>query len=306
MMLDPVIFSIEIFGFTLALHWYGVLIMAGVVVGTFIASREVKRRGGDPNLVWEVLAWILVAAVIGARLWFVATDILGGSRRYLENPASIIGIAEGGLRGLHIYGAILFGAIAAYVWARRNRVDLWLILDSAGIPLLIGQALARPANYINQELYGHPTDLPWGIQIDAAHRLGPWRDTNQYPVETTRFHPTFAYEMAVNVLVAGLILWLTRRFWDRLRPGVAFGLWLILAGLGRFIIEFFRPDQPRIPGTGLSFTRTVNVLMMLAGVLLILVKYEVLRLPFLSAGSTAYAIQPAPSAEAGTSTETPD
>jgi phosphatidylglycerol:prolipoprotein diacylglycerol transferase len=149
-MLDPVIFSIEVFGFTLSLRWYGVLIMAGVVVGALITTSEVKRRGGDPDWVWEGLVWVIPAGIIGARLWFVVADILGGNTRYLDNPARIIGVAEGGLRGLHIYGAVLFGGVAACVWARRRKIDIWLVLDSVAPAMLIGQALARPANFINQ------------------------------------------------------------------------------------------------------------------------------------------------------------
>ena len=194
------------------------------------------------------------------------------------------------MRGLHIYGAILFGALAGYVWARRRKIDMWLLLDSVAPSLLIAQAIARPANFINQELYGPPTDLPWGISILPGNRLPEWSDLSEYPAETTRFHPTFAYEMIWNLLAGGFILWVTRRYEEKMKPGAAFAMWLILAGLGRFIIEFFRPDQPRVPGTGFSYTRIANVLMILGGTLLLLIKYEVLRLPFVSPGPSSYVI----------------
>jgi prolipoprotein diacylglyceryltransferase len=87
-----------------------------------------------------------------------------------------------------------------------------------------------------------------------------------------------------------LILWFTRHYKSKAKPGAAFAMWLILAGVGRFFIEFFRPDQPRVPGTGVSYTRIANVFMILAGILLLLIKYEVLRLPFLSPGTSSYVI----------------
>jgi phosphatidylglycerol:prolipoprotein diacylglycerol transferase len=294
--IDPVIFSVDIFGITIALRWYGVLVMTVVLLGTWLTSRGIKWRGGDPDLVWSALFWVVIPAIAGARLWYVIGDILGGSTRYLDDPISILKTTQG---GLHIYGAFLFGGVAAYLWARHNKVDAWLILDSVAPALLISQGLARPVNFINQELYGPPTDLPWGIPIAAGHRLPPWNDLETYPVDATRFHPTFAYEMIWNLVAGGVLLWLSRRYADRWKPGTAFAGWLILAGVGRFLIEFFRPDQPRLPGTDISFTRVVASLMALAGTLMLLVKYEVIRLPFLSPGPDAYKIVPAEPAEAG-------
>jgi phosphatidylglycerol:prolipoprotein diacylglycerol transferase len=286
-MVDPVIFTVKILGITFALRWYGVLIATALVFGVWFTSREVRRKGEDPEHVLDALLWVVPVGVIGARLWYVANDILGGDRYYLENPARIINIPSG---GLHIYGAILLGGLAALLYARQHKVDFWLFLDSVAPGLLIGQAIARPANFINQELYGPPTDLPWGIAIDGANRLSPWDDLARYPEDTTRFHPTFAYEILWNLAAASLLIWLARRFEKMARPGVTFAAWLILAGTGRFIIEWFRPDQPRLAGTDISFTRIAAALMVLAGTLFILVKWEIVRAPFWSPGATSYAI----------------
>ena len=291
-MIDPVIFSIRIGNFHLDLRWYGLLIVTGVVVGAWIAAREVRRRGENPEYVWEGLLWALVAGLVGARLWYVVNDILGGRSRYLDDPLSIIRITEG---GLHFYGAILFGLVAVIIFARRRQLDMWLLLDSVAPSLLIGQAIARPANFINQELYGPPTDLPWGIPISADHRLPPWHDLSLYPEETTRFHPAFAYEMIWNLLAAGLLLWISRRFYDKLKPGALFAGWMILAGLGRFIIEWFRPDQPRVPGTDISYSRIVSALLAIGGVVMLLIRYEVIRIPILSQWRDSYSIAPVPS-----------
>jgi phosphatidylglycerol:prolipoprotein diacylglycerol transferase len=158
-------------------------------------------------------------------------------------------------------------------------MDVWLFLDSIGPTVLLGQAIARPANFINQELYGQPTQLPWGIPIDAAHRIDVYKDLVQYPLETTRFHPTFAYEMIWNFLAFALIIYLTRRFFERLKPGAVFFGWLVLAGMGRFLIEFFRPDQPHLGNSWLSFTQIATIAMMLVGLLMLAFRFGIFKLP---------------------------
>lgn len=287
-MIDPIIFTINLFGIQLSLRWYGVLIMSAVLVGTWLTSREVKRRGADPEFVWDVMPIVLIAGVIGARLWYVLNATLGGSRYFVENPIKILAIPEG---GLHIFGAFILGVISVVWYARRRKMDLLLLLDAVAPALLFGQALARPANFINQELYGPPTTLPWGIPIDALHRLPPWNDLTLYPVETTRFHPTFAYEMVWNILAGSLLLWLARRYGKQVKPGALFAGWMVLAGIGRFWIEAFRPDQPRIPGTELSYSALVSILLAVAGVIWLLARYRILKIPGISNSREAYKLQ---------------
>ncbi|RPJ22580.1 MAG: prolipoprotein diacylglyceryl transferase [Chloroflexi bacterium] len=276
-MIDPVIFTINLFGREIALRWYGVIVMIGVVVGSLIVERELKRRGEKSDLIWDALIWVLPIGIIGARLWYVFNAILGGNRSYLENPASIIRVWEG---GLHIFGGFLFGAAALLLYLRRNNLDPWLFLDAAGPAALVGQGIGRIANFINQELYGPPTDLPWGIKIEAAHRLPQFQDLGLFPVETTRFHPTFAYEMLWNFASAGLLLWLARRYEKDLKPGALFGGWLVLAGIGRLIIEFFRPDQPKIPALGISYSAIFAALMAIVGAVLLMVRYKAINPKF--------------------------
>jgi phosphatidylglycerol:prolipoprotein diacylglycerol transferase len=285
--IDPVIFSFTMGNLTFSLYWYGLLVMLGVVGATFLSTIEFKRRGQDQDYVWDSLLYVLPAGIIGARLWYVANTTLGGDMRYIENPISILNLKQG---GLHYFGAILFGAIAFYIYAQKMGLDMWLALDAVAPGLLLGQAIARPANFINQELYGQPTNLPWGIKIDAQHRIAPWNDITVFPEETTRFHPTFAYEILWNFIAMGVLLIVSRKYEEKLKPGVIFGGWLILAGVGRNIIEFFRPDQPVIPGTAFSYSRLVAVLMIIAGTLLILIKYQVLKIGFISPGRDSYLI----------------
>lgn len=286
-MIDPVIISFNIGTVTIALRWYGVLVMIGVLVATWITSVEFKRRDENPDHIWDALVWMIPAGMLGARLWYVANATLGGSRYYIENPIQILNTTQG---GLHFYGGLLFGAIALIIYTRKYKVDLWLFLDSVAPTILIGQAVARPANFINQELYGPPTTLPWGIKIDAAHRLAPWNDIITFPLETTRFHPTFAYEILWNLLAAEILLLIARHYEDKIKPGVIFYAWLVLSGIGRVIIEIWRPDQPRIPGTDFSFTRLVAVLMAIIGTILMLDKLRVIRIPFIPEGPGTYTL----------------
>lgn len=288
--MDPILFSFEIFGRTIELHWYGLLVALGVAAAAWLAEREVKRRGENPEHVWNALLWLLPIGIVGARLWYVVNSIAGGSSVYLDNPAKIFAVWEG---GLHFFGGLLFGAVTLFFYARHYKLDLWLFLDSVAPVTMIGQAIARPANFINQELYGPPTSLPWGISIDAFHRIGEFRDLLKYPLETTRFHPTFAYEMIWNFITAGTLLFAANRWPEKFKPGAVLAWWLILAGSGRVFVEFFRPDQPVIAGTFLTTSQLVSALMGLAGLILLMARHGTFNIPGLKFPET-YQIAPAP------------
>ena len=269
MHIDPVIFTIGNF----SLRWYGVIVMTGVIVGSLLIENELKRRGENSDSIWDALVWILPVGILGARLWFVANATIGGNRYYIENPSHILKIWEG---GLHIYGGLLLGAIALIYYLRKNNLDVWLFFDIAGPALLIGQGIGRIANFINQELYGPPTTLPWGINIELIHRLPQFADLPA----TTRFHPTFAYEMLWNFAAAGLLLWLYRRYEDEIKPGTLFAGWLMLAGVGRVWIEFFRPDQPKIGDSFVSYSMVAAALMAISGAILLMARYKAINLAF--------------------------
>lgn len=268
-MIDPVIFSFKLFELQVTLRWYGVLVMLGAVVGALWAEREIRRRGENGESIWDAMIWVLPAGIIGARLWYVANNILGGSTYYLDNPAKIFNIPEG---GLHFFGGLLFGMIALFIFLQRSGKDKWLFLDAIAPATLLGQAIARPANFINQELYGPPTGLMWGIPIEASHRLAQY-PASLFPVETTRFHPAFAYEMILNLLIVLFLWWLSRRYAQQLKPGAVFSAWLLLAGFSRTFIEFFRPDQPRIGDSFVSYTMLVSFLMAIVGAVMLLARY---------------------------------
>jgi len=291
-MMDPVIHTFEIFGREFSLRWYGVIVMVGVVVGSLMVERALKRHGENSDTIWDALVWVLPIGIIGARLWYVLNATIGGNRYYIENPIQIINIPQG---GLHIFGGFLFGAVALLTYLRRNKLDPWLFLDSAGPAMLIGQGIGRIANFINQELYGPPTDLPWGIKIEAEHRLPEFQGLS----EATRFHPTFAYEMLWNFASAGILLWLSRRYGKTLKPGTIFAGWLIAAGFGRAWLElFFRPDQPKIPGTIISYSGIFAGLMGIVGVIMLMARYKKISLPVAENWEEEYQISTQPKLQA--------
>lgn len=300
-LIDPVIFTIGNF----SLRWYGVIVMTGVIIGSLMVERTLKRYGENPDAIWDALVWwvsfgptiktpigsfrlglplgVLPMGIIGARLWYVANATLGGSRLYVEDPSQIYKIWEG---GLHIYGALVLGAVTLILFLKRRNLDPWLFLDAAGPALLVGQAIGRVANFINQELYGPPTTLPWGIPIDRLHRLPQFAALP----ETTRFHPTFAYEMLWNFAAAGVLLWLWNRYRDEIKPGTILAGWMMLAGIGRAWIEFFRPDQPKIGDTLITYSMVAAAVMAVGGAILLMARYKAIPLAFAETWEESYHI----------------
>ncbi len=285
--IDPILFNFDL-GFTqLTVRWYGILIVLGALSAAFYASWYVKRKEYDPNIVWDAMIWILISGIVGARIWYVIADIIGGNSRYLDNPISILFVHQG---GLNILGGIVLAALVGWYYARRNQVDFWLLADAIGPAYLIGQAIGRWGNFINQELYGPPTTLPWGIPIEAQQRLAPWNDISQYPVETTFFHPTFAYEMIWNLIFAGLLTYFIVKHDDKLKPGMVAAISLIIAGVGRTLIEtYFRPDQPSFFGLGVSTSMIVSIIFALVGLFILLVKAGKIKVPFMQPSPDHYA-----------------
>ncbi|MBI5944791.1 MAG: prolipoprotein diacylglyceryl transferase [Chloroflexi bacterium] len=277
-MIDPIILSFKFFNLEIVLRWYGVLVMLGAVAGALIAEREIRRRGENGDVIWDAMVWVLPFGILGARLWYVASNILSGSTYYTEDPSflKIINTLDG---GLHFFGGLLFGGITLLIYLNKNGYDFWLFLDAIAPAVFIGQALARPANFINQELYGQPTNLPWGIKIDPSQlyqtptsMIGHSQQEVLEFIKVTRFHPTFAYEMILNILLALLLLWVSRQYKERIKPGAIFSGWLVLAGLARAFIELFRPDQPKIGNSFVSYTMFVSFLMAIVGVVMLLIR----------------------------------
>jgi phosphatidylglycerol:prolipoprotein diacylglycerol transferase len=243
----------------LTFHYYGLLIMTGAVIGTFLARRLLRERGvKDPDIVWDALIWALVFGVIGARLYHVFTPSKSlleagiDTRYYLTHPIDLIAAWNG---GLGMPGAIIGGAIGLWLFTRRNNIDIRILLDVAAPATAFGQALGRWGNFINQELYGPPTDLPWGIYIRPENRLEGFETFE-------RFHPLFLYESLWNLANVVLLVWLYRKYPNRLKPGDLFLIYLISYPLGRFLLEFLRIDY--VPLFGINFNQIVMLLVALA------------------------------------------
>ncbi|MEM8531531.1 MAG: prolipoprotein diacylglyceryl transferase [Chloroflexota bacterium] len=234
----PEIFTIG----PITLRWYGLLIMAGVLAGGYVASRYVQKRGHDPNTIWDLMLWVMIPALLGARLYYVFIQSPRGPDgfdRFMANPGLILQIWTG---GLHIFGEFVFGFAALIAFVRWQKLPLLVYLDAVGLALPLAQAIGRQANFINQELYGPPTTLPWGLLIDGNHRVPPYTDLVQYP-EGTLFHPLFLYESVWNFIGFGVLFWISRRYASMLKAGDLFLMYLIWYPFGRFFIEFLRTDS---------------------------------------------------------------
>lgn len=241
---DPIIFEIG----PLTLRWYGVLMVTAILIGSWVASNYLSRRGENSDNLWDMLLWIIIPAFIGARLYYVFVQSPRSEQGigfYLSSPGEILNIAGG---GIHIFGAFIAGAIALYLYCRWQKLPTLIYLDAIALALPLAQAIGRWGNFINQELYGPPTDLPWGLKIDPQHRISPYNDLSEYP-PSVRFHPLFLYESLWNFLGFGILFWISRRYQTQLRRGDIALMYLIWYPFGRFWLEFLRTDSWFFPGT---------------------------------------------------------
>ena len=257
-MIDPILFQIG----ELKVHWYGVIIASAVLVAGWVGTVEARRRGEDPEVGWSMLLPVLVLGVIGARLYHV----IHLWDYYSENPGQILVIWNGGLA---IAGAVIGGVIAIWAYTRWAKLNTLRWFDIFASTMLLAQAIGRLGNFVNQELYGPPTDLPWGIQILAANREGPWMDLIAYPEATTRFHPLFAYEAILNLVGFVLILWIARRFAHRLFDGDVLMLYLIWYSGVRIYLETFRVENWIFAGLPMATWVGIITILLAAGVLVV-------------------------------------
>lgn len=262
--IDRVAFTI--FGFDI--YWYGILVTLGIAIGAIWAAREIDRRGQNVDELYNGLIVVVFAGYLFARLTYVMLDMIAGAQ--YESLIDVFNIRAG---GVNILGGFLGAALAGWLYVRWRRLRFWHYADVAGPALLIAQAIGRWGNFINQELYGPPTELPWGILIDPQFRLPQYSNLALYPPET-RFHPTFLYEFIVLFAGFVLLVWLNHRYRERWKPGTLFGLFLIWWGGNRAWIELFRPDQATIGNTVITYSMLVAIVLAIAGALVLLARYD--------------------------------
>ena len=240
----------------LHLQLYGVCVLLGFFVWVLVTARLWQRGGGDGiEAAWACLLAAPVA-FIGARLYHVITDY----GVYSANPTGIFDVAQG---GLSIFGAVAGGIFALVFYANVRGWPIATFLDCAIVGIPLAQAIGRWGNYFNQELFGRPTDLPWGLHVDEAFRPYGYATYEQ-------FHPVFLYEsvLDVGIFIALGLLW--RPLHERFRPGCIVGAYLILYGVVRVLMELLRSDPSNMIGP-FRLNLVVGVLVLLTGALILIV-----------------------------------
>ena len=263
---------ITLFG-GLQLRYYGILIVVAMLIAASVATRLAKLDGRDPEHVWGILTWAIIPGIIFARLWFVTfpprSVVVEGfdALYYWSNFFAADGAIAIWTGGLSIFGAVLGGLLGALIYLRRNHLAVPAWLDIAAVALPLGQAIGRWANYINQELYGIPTTLPWGIQIDSANRILEYKSTVEYPVSTTLFHPLFLYELLWSLVAFIVLLSLFNRNRHQLKVGTLFLYYLAQYSVIRFLLEFLRIETTFYGNINFSQVVTLIILAVSLGLL---------------------------------------
>jgi len=225
----------DVFGWSLPLdfriHAYAICILLGIVAAVILTNRRLNARGVERWIIIDIAIWAVPFGIVGGRLFHVLThfsDYFGPGR----DPWSFLYIWEGGLA---IFGALILGSVGAYFGCRQVGLRFTAFLDAVAPAMLLAQAFGRLGNYFNHELFGLPTSLPWGLQIESSNAAYP----TGLP-EGTLFHPTFLYEIIWNVVGVAVILLIDRRF--QLQWGRVLALYLIWYGIGRSVLESIRVD----------------------------------------------------------------
>ncbi|MBZ0308748.1 MAG: prolipoprotein diacylglyceryl transferase, partial [Anaerolineae bacterium] len=270
----------DIFGTTLnpTLHFYGLLIVIGILAGTSLTAWLSKREGKNPEHVWNGMMWAVALGVIGARLWFVffppvATAEAGKDtawmlKNFFDLNDGAIAIWSG---GLGIFGAVIGGFIGVLIYVFRAKLtDLWVWIDMAAIGLPLGHAIGRWGNYVNQELYGKPTDLPWAISIDNPPA--------KY-ADAAGFHPLFLYESLWNLALCGFLLWLWFNYRSRLYKGDFLLIYLMGYAPIRFMLEFLRVEIAEVPGLGINSSQAITAIAFAAAAAVFIYRHQFAEVP---------------------------
>jgi phosphatidylglycerol---prolipoprotein diacylglyceryl transferase len=258
----------------LTVRFYGLILMSGVVAAAVLSYFLAKRRKLDTEIVLDSLTWVVIGGVIGARIWHILTPPASMVEQgittlyYLTHPLAALAIWQG---GLGIPGAVAGGALAFYLYARKRGLSFGIWADIFAPGLALGQAIGRWGNFVNQEVYGAPTNLPWAITIDPEHRLPEFMDIATY-------HPLFLYESLFNLINMALLLWIQRRYSEKHKPGDIFLTYLVTYPVFRFFMEFLRLDRSYVGGINANQTMMLMIAALSAGWLVWRHKDSLLRL----------------------------
>jgi len=211
----------------LTLRWYGAMIVTACFVGLWLAKKEAERSGIEKQRIEDFFLFAIVAAIVGARLYYV---IFTDPGLFLRNPFSVFAIWEGGLA---IHGAILGGLSVGLIFTRKYKIPFWKFADTLAPSLILGQAIGRIGCFFNGDAHGYPTDMPWGMVYSPESPAG-----QMFPGQA--LHPTQLYEMIFNLIIFG-VLWRVRK--KIKTKGILFLLYVMLYSTERIFVEYFRADK---------------------------------------------------------------
>ncbi len=230
---------------------YALCIITGIIVAVWLSERRWAARGGTPGDISDLALWAVPFGLVGARAYHVATDW----ERYFGEGGSPIAALYVWRGGLGVWGGVALGALGVVIGARLKGIRVLPVLDTIAPTVLVAQAIGRWGNWFNQELFGRPTDQPWGLEIDPAHRPAGYEDV-------ATFHPTFLYECLWNLAAFAVLIWLERRF--RLGHGRVVAAYVMLYTAGRAWIEHLRIDPVQLDDVGgLRFNVWMSIVMFL-------------------------------------------
>lgn len=257
---DPIAFHLG----PLPVYWYGIAYAAGLFASYMVLVRQARRFGQDPEIVGNGLIVIAIAALIGGRLYHVIDQ-------WALYQHDLLKIVLPPYSGLGVYGGLITGVIAFIALVRYHRISGWVWADIVAPALFTMQAVGRWGNFFNQELYGPPTNLPWGIAIDCAHRVAAY-PCSAFPEATTAFQPLFLYESLSGLAGAALLIWLSRRRPYPLRPGDQILIFFIWYAVVRFLLENLRTGNWFV--SGIATAQLMSILFGLGAFLLLVYRHR--------------------------------
>lgn len=217
------------------IHFYALFILTGIVLAILLADYRLKARGARGGEALDIALWTVPIAIIGARIFHVLTH----TGDYFYPGADLLAVFRIWEGGIAIYGGLIGGALGAWIGSKKSGIKFWAFADAVAPGILLAQAIGRWGNYFNQELFGLPTTLPWGLEIDQFNPAYP----DGLPAGVL-FHPTFLYESLWSLVGVAILLLLDRKF--SLKGGAMFGAYLIYYSIGRIWTENLRIDPSEI------------------------------------------------------------